>query len=482
MGAEDARLEELARRVHNESEMLAYPSAAWVEQLVVDGQPAYDVVIVGAGQSGLAIAQGLIRDGISNILLIDRNPEGLEGPWSTYARMSVLRTPKFQVGMDHGLPSLAVRTWYEAKYGTGSWDAVERVGREDWMDYLRWYRKVLRLPIRNNVEIVDVRPEDRWFRLSALTSHGSEVLNARRVILATGFEGGGEWRIPPEIAAAVPFERCMHSNTIIDFARFRGQRIGILGHGASSFDAALTALEHGAKSVDVCFRRAVLPTVNPHRCIEFVGFLKDFPELDDATRWSIGYYFETHDQPPARHSFEAVQAFANFALHAASPWLTVNMDGDVVRVRTPRRAFAFDYVICATGLAVDLTSRHELRSFAANIALWRDRYSPPPEERHDTLGLSPYLGRHYEFQEREPTAAPFLNRIHAFNFSGSVSMGPHSTSISGHKYSVPRLIRGVARSLFLEQQHRLMAALRAYQEREIEWSAAGRSESRQAAE
>src|SRR3954471_7317195 len=125
MNAETTRLEALAQRIRAESEMLAYPSRAWVKPLAdAAGQQVLDVLVVGAGQCGLAVGQGLIRDGITNILLIDRNPEGLEGPWLTYARMNTLRTPKFQVGMDHGLPSLTTRAWYEAKYGPGSWEAV----------------------------------------------------------------------------------------------------------------------------------------------------------------------------------------------------------------------------------------------------------------------------------------------------------------------------------------------------------------------
>lgn len=470
MAAAEEQLDALGERVHREFEMLAYPASDWVEPVLdAEGRRVYEVVIVGAGQSGMAAAQGLIRDGITNILIIDRSPEGSEGPWQTYARMAYLRTPKYLVGMEHGLPSLSTRAWYEAKHGVGSWESVDRVGREEWMEYLRWYRKVLRLPVRNGVELVDIAPATRWLDLSVESESGRETLRARRVVLATGYEGAGEWRIPPAIAAALPAGRCFHSNTVIDFAPFRDKRVGILGHGASAFDAAITALGNGARSVDLCFRRPAIPSVNPHRWIEFVGFLKHFPDLDDSVRWSVNHYFDAVCQPPARHSYQTAQTYPNFAMHAGAPWLAVGMEGDAIRVETPRRTFAFDLVICATGSMVDLPARRELRSVVADIALWRHRYAPPPEEAHDTLGLFPYLGRYYELQELAPGAAPLLDRIYAFNFSGIVSMGPHSTSISGHKYSVPRLVRGITRSLFLEQQNRLMTGLRAYDERELDW-------------
>ena len=466
----ERRLAALEARLRDEAERLAYPAGDWVVPLAgPPGQRVYDVAIVGGGQSGLVIAHGLMRDGVRNIVVLDRNPEGLEGPWLTYARMAILRTPKHQVGSDHGLPSLTARAWYEATYGPGSWDAVVRVGREDWMAYLRWYRAVLGLPVRNDVDVVDIRSEARWLALSTLTHGVPGTLHARRVVLATGYDGGGAWRIPPVIADALPPERCVHANTVIDFARYRDRRVGILGHGAGAFDAAVAALQHGARSVDLCFRRAVLPTVNPHRAIEFVGFLKDFCEADDALRWRVAHHFETHDQPPAQHSYDLACSLPGFAMHAGAPWLEVGMADDQVRVRTPARRFAFDEVICATGAVPDLACRPELRSLAADIALWRDRYTPPPELASAAIGAHPYLGRHYEFLEREPGRAPQLAWLYGYNFGAAVSMGPHSTSISGHKYSVPRLIRGITRSLFLEQQDDVLARIAAHREPEITW-------------
>lgn len=35
---------------------------------------------------------------VTNVLVLDENPEGLEGPWVTYARMMTLRTSKSLTG------------------------------------------------------------------------------------------------------------------------------------------------------------------------------------------------------------------------------------------------------------------------------------------------------------------------------------------------------------------------------------------------
>ena len=109
---------------------------------------------------------------------------------------------------------------------------------------------------------------------------------------------------------------------------------------------------------------------------------------------------------------------------------------------------------------------------AGDIALWSDRFTPPPEETHPELAKLPYLGQHFEFLEKRPGAAPWLSRIYAFNFSAFVSMGPVATSITGHRFGVPRLVRGITSSLFLEQADALLPSLRAFDEPEIDPTAA----------
>jgi len=88
------------------------------------------------------------------------------------------------------------------------------------------------------------------------------------------------------------------------------------------------------------------------------------------------------------------------------------------------------------------------------------------------LPSSPISGTHFEFLEKVPSTAPFLAHIYAFNFSAMVSMGLVSTSITGHRYGVPRLVRRVTRSLYLEQEDGLLASLRGFIEPEIDPDAA----------
>jgi glycine/D-amino acid oxidase-like deaminating enzyme len=191
-----------------------------------------------------------------------------------------------------------------------------------------------------------------------------------------------------------------------------------------------------------------------------------WPALGDRTRWNIARHMRLFDQPPGAASFERAIALPGFRMHPASPWTDIALDGPAIRVTTPGAAFHFDHVICATGYAFDLAARPELRHIAPAVTLWRDRFDPPADESHSELGAYPYLDQGYELIPRNPDEH-WIARVHAFNFAAFVSMGPHSTSISGHKHALPRLLRALVRRLLLEQEDDILPALRAYDELDL---------------
>ena len=456
----------LAAQARAELALLAYPDRPWVVPTEVDGQPCLDVLIVGGGQTALGALHGLRRNGVPNVLALDARPAGHEGVWEHFARMPELRTTKAQNGLDCGQPSLSVQFWYEARYGAGSWDRVVRTPRWDWMAYLRWYRATLELPIENEVEVLEIGPGPRRGVLAVETSRGTRF--ARNVVLATGFEGASVLRVPAVVSDALPRDRYDHACDRIDFSKHAGKRIGILGHGASAFDSGVVALACGAVSVDLCFRRKVIPTVNPHKHLEYAGIMQHWPALSDPIRWNIARHFRAVDQPPGVASYEAALPLPDFHMHAGSPWDEVSFDGSTIRVTTPHRVFEFDHVVCATGYQLDLKSRPELSRLVDRITLWRDRYTPPAEEAYPDLGAFPYLGPGYELIPRDP-ADDWIGHVHAFNFAAFVSAGPHSTAISGHRHALPRMLRSLTRRLFVEQEVEVLAALRAYDVPDIVW-------------
>src|SRR6185295_957116 len=159
------------------------------------GAPVSDVVVIGAGMAGLVQAFSLLRNGIRNIRVLDRNPEGFEGPWATYARMETLRSPKVLTGPAAGIPSLTFRAWFVAQFGASEWERLDKIPRLVWMDYLRWYRRVLDLPIENGIEVTRIRPDHGLLALDLIGGNEARIL-ARKVVMATGREGLGRPAIP----------------------------------------------------------------------------------------------------------------------------------------------------------------------------------------------------------------------------------------------------------------------------------------------
>src|SRR5580700_4044132 len=104
----------------------------------------HNVVLVGGGQTGSALAFALRRAGIGKVSVIDAaKDETQAGIWLTAARMNLLRTPKNLPGPELGIPALSFQSWYEARNGQAAYAAIDRIVRTDWADYLSWYKRFL---------------------------------------------------------------------------------------------------------------------------------------------------------------------------------------------------------------------------------------------------------------------------------------------------------------------------------------------------
>jgi cation diffusion facilitator CzcD-associated flavoprotein CzcO len=464
-------LRALERRIAHDLEMTAHPRAAWLRPRTIGGAPVLDVLVIGAGQSGLATGFALLRERVDNILIVDRAEAGAEGPWATYARMPTLRSPKDQTGPDLGLPALTFQAWYEAQFGAEGWAALRLIPRGQWAAYLAWFRRTVGLPVRNGCAVTAIAPaacDDGTPCLRAGTANG-QALHARKIVLATGQDGTGRWWMP-DFMAALPAPLRAHTADAIDFAALRGKRVAVLGAGASAFDNAATALEHGA-SVTLFCRRAEPQTIQPYRWLTFAGFLRHMGDMDDAWRWRImGHVLGLREGFPP-DTYARVTAHPDFTMHTGRPWTGARAEGDGLVIETPSGPYAADFAICGTGIRHDLRARPELTAFADAVACWRDRYAPPPEERDPErdawLGAFPYLGPDYALQERVPGAAPFLRDIHLFGIGSTLSFGPSGSSINAMAIAVPRLVAGVTRGLFAADIAEHWASLRAYDVRQV---------------
>ena len=148
MGPFEDKLSELEARLLQDLAWLELPAKRWVIERTHNGSPVLEVAIIGGGMAGLSAAGALQMMGVQ-ALVFDKSPEGFEGPWVTTARMETLRSPKQLTGPALGLPPLTFRAWYECQFGLEAWDQLDKIPRIQWMDYLRWYRKVLNLQVLN---------------------------------------------------------------------------------------------------------------------------------------------------------------------------------------------------------------------------------------------------------------------------------------------------------------------------------------------
>lgn len=458
-------LERLEAQVHRDLAAIEVPPAEWMRpRLGPDGRQAFDVVIVGAGLSGLSIGFGLLRNRIDNFLIIDQSPKGREGPWVTCARMATLRSPKQLTGPDLGVPSLTFRSWFEAVAGEEVWERLEKIPPQDWMAYLAWYRRVLRLPVRNDVRLTKIDATGDLLALAIEGPDGEDVLHCRRVVLATGVDGSGRPYVPEMIASALPPERFTHSAAVIDTAALAGRDIGVLGAGASAFDWATTALENGARSATLFARRSELPKTEALAWANFPGFLGSFADLDDTMRWRFMRRFFELQPPPTQEMFDRATSHSRFRMVLGAPWTGVAIEGGRIRVMAAEESWTFDHILLGTGFETDLSCRPELAGLVDHVALWQDRFTPPPGEEDAILGRYPYLGSVFELTERVPGAAPHLGRIHVFNNGAIPSLGPVCNGVTGLKYGAPKIVAGIARSFFLEDADRHLEGLMGYDE------------------
>lgn len=448
--------------VRRDLQVLEYPSRSGVRtfaalappsisQAGIDASSVANVAIIGGGQSGLAVAAALKLERVDGVRVFEEHTETRTGPWLRFARMHTLRTPKNLPGPNNGVPNLSVRRWYEAAYGEGSWDEIGFISKEDWSAYMGWYRRILGIEVdyETRVESVEFRSELDLFELRIESPDGAKRAYARRVVLATGIEGSGAWRAPDFIADHLPDHCWAHTSEDIDFEALRGKRVGVLGAGASGFDNAAVALETGAASVDLCFRRPELVRVNTFRWAEFMGFLKHFPDLSDAQKWRYMHKIMEIGQLPPHDTYHRAKGFENFTLRPGTAWTSARFEGGEVVATTSAGELRYDFVIAATGFRTDLALRKELATFSDRIALWSDRYTPPEELVSPDLARHPYLGEGFEFLPRDP-ADHWISRIHNYTYGCIVSLGFGGASITGMKYSVPRVVSGITRSFYLE--------------------------------
>lgn len=462
----------LEARLREDLQWLDLPAQPWVKPRHQQGQLLLEVAVIGGGMAGLALATELRHLGVKAVVF-DQSEEGFEGPWATTARMQTLRSPKQLSGPALGLPALTFRAWFEAQFGLAAWEQLDKIPRLQWAEYLRWYRHVLRLDVRNRHRVTRVQPRaDGRVELSIDADGQALNVSARHVVLATGRDGlGGPW--VPAVADALPREYWAHSADGLQDHWFVGKRVAVIGGGASAMDAAGTALEAGARSVDVLVRRKDLPRINKGKGAGSPGMTHGYWRLPDDWKWSIRHYLNLQQVPPPQGSTLRVSRHANARFLLGSPVesVAVQADGSLL-LQTPTAHLHYDFLVFATGFRSNWALRPEFSPFAPHIKLWSDRYSAPVGQEDLELSQLPDLGPLFEFLERVPGSCPGLDRVHCFSYPAALTYGGVSGDIPAISEGAKRMAQGLAGQLFNDDIELHFEAMQAYAEPELkgdEW-------------
>ncbi|SMG46539.1 NAD(P)-binding domain-containing protein [Agreia pratensis] len=458
------RLAMLVQEIDRQSSLGVDPHDAWA----TSRDDAHPVLIVGGGQAGLALAVGLRRKGISNVLIVEQSGEGQAGPWATYARMKTLRTPKNVPWPTWGIPAASPRSWFESVFGADAWRNLTYYPTSHWHAFLEWYRITLGIAVEFDtaVQSIEGGHNARPFVVRLRTADGERTVEAEHVVLATGLEGAGGRRVPTALFAAIPDERWSHSHDTVDFSSLAGARIGILGGGTGAFDNAATALEAGVQSVEVHMRRPSMPTSSPYRWMDFAGLIEHYDAFNDHQKWRFNAHLSQVDQPATQNAIWRAYAFPTFSLHTSSPWQSVVWNGSEIEVHTPNGVSHFDFIVAATGVTVNLSHRPELSEFVHDIATWGDRLPVSQIEADQTPELQsyPYLTADFGLTSRSIENEERLRRVHLFNHGARMSLGVLSHQVSGLQGGAERLAAGIGERLFSRRSDALIDQFLAYDE------------------
>jgi len=185
-----------------------------------------EVLIIGAGPAGLAVAGSLVQRGVTPLVI--EQADAVAASWRNHYERLHLHTVK-QLSALPGVP-------FPDHY-------PRYVPRQALVDYLADYAQRHGIAPRLGEEAVAITPRDGGWQVA--TRSGTRYA-ARKVVLATG--ANCEPRLPT-IAGQVQYRgRVLHSRDYRNAAPFAGQRVLVVGMGNTGAEIALDLAEQGVQA------------------------------------------------------------------------------------------------------------------------------------------------------------------------------------------------------------------------------------------
>ena len=218
-----------------------------------------------------------------------------------------------------------------------------------------------------------------------------------------------------------------------------------------------------------------MPQINKMMGIGCFGLVAGFPVLPDEWRWRYLHYNALAQTPAPRGSTLRVSRHPNASFHFGVEISRIQRHGEGLTLTTTKdRNLDTDFIILGTGFNTDPLAQPVLDGYADQITVWDDCYTPPVDEKNAELARFPYLNKDFSFKERNPGAAPWLDRIHCFNYGSKLSLGNISGDIPAISEGASWLAREMAARFYTEDIAHHWRYLQDYDKPELlgdEWTA-----------
>jgi len=308
-----------------------------------------DLLIIGAGPFGLAVAAQAGHDGIEHLIV---------GKPMEFWRRNMPKGMLLRSACDWHLDPLNVHTIesFLKTQGKAPRD-VEPLSLDFYLSYADWFQQQKKIqPSPIYLEQLD-RSDDEQF----VATIRDDVINARRVVLAPGFKHFAH--APEELIARIPNGRYQHTSEFVDFSNAGNKRYLIIGGRQSAYEWAALLVEAGAAAVHVSHR-------HPSPAFAEADW-KWVTRLVDSTMENPSW-FRRLSQPEKDQISHRMWAEGRLKLE---PWLAPRLkpervriwpetqlvscaerdNGELVVVLSNGETVHIDQIVLATGYKVDIT-------------------------------------------------------------------------------------------------------------------------------